>query len=68
MTPVTKYDRIMRLLGWSTDEVAWKSCDGRPRWQVHASRSEDMILVTATTQREAWAEAFRLAGKVERAR
>ena len=67
MPPTAPYRRLLHFLGWSVGDVAF--CDvetGRKLWRVTGTRGQHTISAKGRTQSEAWREACRLAGRVER--
>lgn len=58
--------RLLHRLGWSVGEAGFKQPSGSCRWQVEATRDEQVIIATADSQAKAWWECCRLAGVVER--
>ncbi len=55
----------MRTLGWLLGDMQhWRGTI--PSWVVYAKRDSDVIVVNADTQSEAWDEALRQAGIVQR--
>ncbi len=64
--PIDRAQRLMRTLGWSYGDMChWRGT--KPIWMVYAKRDSDQIVVNADTQSEAWDEALRQAGVVQRA-
>jgi len=59
--PIDRAQRLMRTLGWSFGD--WWT-DGV--WTVYAHRDADKIVTRAHLQSEAWDEALRQAGIVQR--
>jgi hypothetical protein len=65
MNPIDRAHKLLGLLGWSYGES--RHLEGeRLVWQVYAHRVEDRIVVNAPSQAEAWDEALRQAGIVQR--
>jgi hypothetical protein len=63
--PIDRAQRHLRTLGWSYGDMChWRGT--RPLWMVYARRDSDQIVVNADTQSEAWDEALRQAGIVQR--
>lgn len=63
---VDRAQRLLRILGWSYGDMS--HFDGIATiWQVYAHRDEQRIVARAFGQAQAWDEALRLAGVVQRA-
>lgn len=65
-TDLDRWQNLMRILGWSTGETRWIASNRAMFWQVDAMRDDQTIIARASGQTEAWCEALRLAGVVQR--
>jgi hypothetical protein len=61
-TPIDRAQKLLAILGWSFGDVS----DSRSMWSVYAHRDDQRILVRASGQSQAWDEALRQAGIVQR--
>ncbi len=61
-TPIDRAHKLLRILGWSFGDVS----DSHGHWTVYAHRNEQRLVVRASGQAQAWDEALRQAGIVQR--
>ena len=55
----------LHAAGWSIGDISTLNLAGRRTWNVYLHRAEQRIVSRAPTQREAWAEAWRMAEGVD---
>ncbi len=60
--PVDRAHKLLATLGWSVGDCSTY----RGTWMVYAHRDDQRIVVRANAQAEAWDEALRQAGIVQR--
>jgi len=57
---------LLHRLGWSVSDWCYRDTAGQAVWMVTAFRGDEGISVQARGQTEAWNEALRQAGLMER--
>jgi len=60
---VDRYSELLHSAGWSIGEISYRDAT-RYVWQVDCRRSDDVLLVRAPGQVDAWRTAWKLATKL----